>query len=71
MNNFVSVYKNNELLVADTDYTVSSSVPVAINLTTVSSGDTIEIKNAIEDSNLVIFHTSPTLGLHKLYKPRI
>ena len=44
MNNFVSVYKNNELLVADTDYTVAGSVPVAINLTTVSSGDTIEIK---------------------------
>ena len=69
MNNFVSVYKNKELLVADTDYTVSSSVPVAINLTTVSSGDTIEIK-CYQDSNpSYIPYTPSTLGLHKLYKP--
>ena len=69
MNNFVSVYKNDELQTIDTDYTVTSSVPVVVSMTSVAANDKIKIRAYQDSSPSNIPFTPSALGLFAVKEP--
>lgn len=69
MNNFVSVFKNNELQTVGTDYTVVSSVPVKITMTSVTANDKIKIRAYQDSDPSNIPFTPSALGLYPVKEP--